>query len=70
MGKATAAWLGTGRRQGEEIAGDSLYVQAERRMTGVGKGGLKNSPLDGKPEPARKLRPTAEQRHFQEYRDF
>ncbi|BDA43885.1 hypothetical protein COCOBI_05-0680 [Coccomyxa sp. Obi] len=34
------------------------------------KGGLKNSPLDGKPEPARKPRPTAEQRHFQEYRDF
>ncbi|CAL8469874.1 g9416 [Coccomyxa elongata] len=34
------------------------------------KGGLKNSPLDGKPEPSRKPRPTAEQRHFQEYRDF
>ncbi len=39
-------------------------------MAGAGKGGLKNSPLDGKPEPARKPRPTAEQRHFQEYRDF
>ncbi|KAK9915604.1 hypothetical protein WJX75_001395 [Coccomyxa subellipsoidea] len=35
----------------------------------AGKGGLKNSPLDAKPEPARKARPTAEQRHFQEYRD-
>ena len=37
-------------------------------LTNAGKGAaVKNSPLEGKPQQGRSSRPTAEQRHFQEY---
>lgn len=38
-------------------------------LCGAGKGGVKNSPLEGKPQASLQPRPTAEQRHFQDYRD-
>ena len=37
-------------------------------LTNAGKGAaVKNSPLEGKPQQGRSSRPTAEERHFQEY---